>query len=131
MLLPRRPATPSASGECPREQLIVSGHQPYETQTKQKNQKLETLGRRSFLYSHTPGPGYTFRLTQAFVSAVDAAEADANADQRRALGNAAVGPAPQARANVAPAPHAGAGVGCVRRFITCDLLYTRITSAPE
>ena len=121
--------TPSASGECPRELLIVSGHQPYETKTNKQKPKIRNT-RPSFV-SNTPGPGYTFRLTRAFVSAVDAAEADANADQRRALGNAAVGPAPQARANVAPAPHAGAGVGCVRRFITCDLLYTRITSAPE
>ena len=42
-------------------------------------------------------PEYSFRLTQAFASAIDAAEVDAGNQQRNQ------------RANIAPAPHGGAG----------------------
>ena len=51
-------------------------------------------------------PAYTFRLTQAFVSAIDAAEVDAGNQQQPAPQH---GPRHFARANVAPAPRAGAG----------------------
>ena len=47
-------------------------------------------------------PDCTFRLTRAFVSAIDAAEADADAQQQPTANG-------RAPANIAPAPRAGAG----------------------
>ena len=53
-------------------------------------------------------PEYTFRLTQAFVGATDAAEVDAG-NQQRPQPNPQHGARHFARANIAPAPHVGAG----------------------
>ncbi len=54
-------------------------------------------------------PEYSFQLTQAFVNAIDAAEAEAGNQQRHP---SAAAPAPGGNggsANAAPAPHVGAG----------------------
>ena len=47
-------------------------------------------------------PEYSFQLTQAFITAIDAADADARNQQQQT-------PNGRLRANIAPAPHGGAG----------------------